>query len=200
MAGELSPFEREVRDTIVKSSFTGVAATAMAIVAFSPAGFGDWIGASVASSFGVDSTASAADNAYASLPAYPAPMTHDEINAIHAQLSSSEASMTIIRAATNDRIEQVRTVSLGDDVPVLVRQAAAAPTSDLRLALSEAVTYTAPSDEAPVESYVAVTSPEAALVPASYTSAVGGGGFDASVPYRDPHLELADLLLAHEAF
>lgn len=200
MAGEKSPFEREVRDTIVKSSFTGVAATAIAIVAFSPAGFGDWIGASVASSFGVDSTASADDNAYAVLPAYPVPMTRDEINAIHAQLASSEASMTLVRAATNDKIEQVRSVSLGDDLPLLVRQAVAAPGSDLRLALSEPVTYAAPGDEAPVESYVAVTAPEATVIPASYTAAVGGGGYDASVPYRDPHLELADLLLAHESY
>ena len=199
MAGE-TPFEREVRDTVVKSGFTGVAATAIAIVAFSPAGFGDWVGASVASTFGVDTTASAEDNAYASLPAYPAPMTRDEVNAIHSQLASSEASMTLIREATDDRIEQVRTVSLGNGVPLIARHAAPAPASDLRLSLSEPVSYSAPVDEAPVESYVAVTGPEAALVPASYTAAVGGGGFDASVPYRDPHLELADLLLMHESF
>jgi hypothetical protein len=180
MAEDNSPFEREVRDTIVKSSFTGVAATAMAIVAFSPAGFGDWIGASVASSFGVDSTALADDNAYAVLPAYPTPMTRDEVNAIHAQLASSEASMTLVRAATNEKIEQVRTIALGDELPMLVGQA--------------------PAEDAPVESYVAVTGPEAAILPVSYTAAVGGGGFDASVPYRDPHLELADLLLAHETF
>ncbi|MGQ0533588.1 MAG: hypothetical protein ACT4OF_12995, partial [Caulobacteraceae bacterium] len=72
MAGELSPFDREVRDTIVKSSLTGVAATAIAIVTFSPAGFGDWIGASLAAGSGVDVSAAAADNPYVDLPPFSA--------------------------------------------------------------------------------------------------------------------------------
>ncbi len=204
MAGEMSPFERDVRDTIVKSSVTGVAASLIAITAFSPAGFGDWIGASVASSFGVDSTASAEDNAYASLPAYPAPMTRGELNEIQSQLAAGEASMAIIRAATDTNIEQVRSLAMGDGLTATVRPVvAAAPEANLRLALSEPVSY-AMSDEAPVEAYVAETAiarnanyAAAAVTPAA---APGGGGFDASVPYRDPHLELADLLLAHEQF
>lgn len=198
MAEELSPFEREVRDTIVKSSFTGVAATAIAIVAFSPAGFGDWIGASIASSIGMDATANAEDNIYARLPAYPTPMTRAELNEIYAQLASSAASMTVVRAATDDQIEQVRAVSLGDDLPSVMRHVADTPNEDLRLSLSEPVSVA--TNEAPVEAYVAVTGPEASVVPVNYTAGGNGGGYDASVPYRDPHLELADLLLAHESF
>mgnify|MGYP000865863612 CR=1 FL=1 len=42
-------FEREVRDTVVKSGLTGVAATVLAVTIFSPAGFGGMIGTSLAS-------------------------------------------------------------------------------------------------------------------------------------------------------
>lgn len=199
MAVEQSPFEREVRDTVVKSTATGVALTAIAITALSPAGFGDWVGASVASSFGVDSTASADDNAYARLPSYPAPMSATELSEIQSLLASSEASMALVRAATDDKIEYARAVAQSDGLSVArTTVVAAAPQSDLRLSLSEPVTYSvAQSDAAPVESYVATAPIEAAVItPVSYS----GGGYDASVPYRDPHLELADLLLAHEQF
>ena len=64
-------FEREVRDTVLKSSLTGVAATALAVTIFSPAGFGGLVGTSLASGFGGDSGATAAENPYANLPAYP---------------------------------------------------------------------------------------------------------------------------------
>lgn len=213
MSGGQTPFEREVRDTVIKSSMTGIAATAIAITAFSPAGFGDWVGASVASSFGVDSTASAADNAYANLPAYPAPLTRAELDEIHSQLAAGEASMAILRAATDTNIEIVRAVSMGEDFTVAVARAAAvAPQPNLRLSLSEPVSYAVDADAAPVEAYVfegAASAREerasyaAAVVPegtATYSAAVGGGNYDASTPYRDPHLELADLLLAHEQF
>ena len=200
MAGEQSPFEREVRDTIVKSSFTGVAATAMAIVAFSPAGFGEWIGAGIASSIGVDASASADDNIYARLPAYPTPMTRAELTEIHAQLASSAASMTAVRTATDGQLEQVRSLSRSDDLPSVIRQVASAPNEDLRLSLSEPAPAAVATNEAPVEAYVAVTGPEASVVPVNYTPGGNGAGYDASVPYRDPHLELADLLLAHESF
>ena len=200
MSGEQSPFGREVRDTVVKSTATGVALTAIAITALSPTGFGNWVGASVASSFDIDSAASAEDNAYARLPSYPAPMSSTELNEIQSLLASSEASMALVRAATDPKIERARAVAFGDDLvvasPTVV--AAAAPQSDLRLALSEPVTYSMSQVEsdAPVESYVAVAPIEAAVTPVSYS----GGGYTASVPYRDPHLELADLLLAHEQF
>ena len=62
---------------------------------------------------------------------------------------------------------------------------------NLRLSLSEPTTFA----EAPVEAYVVEAPAEIVAAPVSYS----GPGYDASVPYRDPHLELADLLLAHEA-
>jgi hypothetical protein len=196
MAGQPSNYEREVRDTILKSSFTGVAATVIAVTAFSPMGFGDWIGASVASSFGLDSTASAEDNPYANLPAYPAPLSQAELNTIRGQLAATEASLTLLREATDDKIEHVRTLALSDGMvtftPVRRAAPAPAPQADLRLSLSSDASFV----EAPVEAYVIETSPvEATASPVSYS-----GGYDTSVPYRDPHLELADLLLAHETY
>jgi hypothetical protein len=196
MAGQPSNYEREVRDTILKSSFTGVAATVIAVTAFSPMGFGDWIGASVASSFGLDSTASAEDNPYANLPAYPAPLSQAELNTIRSQLAATEASLTLLREATDDKIEHVRTLALSDGMvtftPVRRAAPAPAPQADLRLSLSSDAAFV----EAPVEAYVIETSPvEATASPVSYS-----GGYDTSVPYRDPHLELADLLLTHETY
>src|SRR5690606_27627224 len=51
---EKPSFEREVRDTVVKSSLTGVAATVLAVTVFSPAGLGGIVGTSMASGFGAD--------------------------------------------------------------------------------------------------------------------------------------------------
>jgi hypothetical protein len=66
-------------------------------------------------------------------------------------------------------------------------------TPQLRLSLTD----TAGSiQEAPVESYVMEAPVEARLTPASYTA----GAADPNALYRDPHLELADLFLAHETF
>lgn len=205
MAGGLSPYEREVRDTVLKSTFTGVAATAIAIVTFSPAGFGDWIGASVASSVGFDASTSD-NNPYAELPAFPAPFTRAEINAVRNQLAETEAGLALVRAATDDNIEQVRALALSDGVVTFapVRRTAPQPRGDLRLSLSEPASFS-PMAEAPVEAYVIESAQvEATAAPVSYVAPAAasqaGGGFDTSVPYRDPHLELADLLLAHETF
>ena len=44
MSERESDYGREVRDTIIKSSLTGVAATVMAVTVFSPAGLGGMIG------------------------------------------------------------------------------------------------------------------------------------------------------------
>jgi hypothetical protein len=196
MAGQISNYQREVRDTVLKSSFTGVAATAIAIVAFSPAGFGDWVGASLASSFGFDSTADAVDNPYANLPAYPAPLTEAELSDIRGQLAATAASLELTRAADEAKIEHFRSLELTDGVVTFTPapRTAVVPNASLRLTLSEPASLAAP--EAPVESYVMEAPAEATVQPASYS----GGGYDASVPYRDPHLELADLLLAHENF
>jgi len=192
MAGEISPFERDVRDTVVKYTASGVAASIIAITAFSPSGFGDWIGASVASNLGFDSTASAEGNAYANLPAYPAPLSSQELSDIRGQLASTVASLEITRAATDDKIEHVRQLAMGDGLVTFAPSRAPARVEmNLRLSLSEPTTFA----EAPVEAYVVEAPAEIVAAPVSYS----GPGYDASVPYRDPHLELADLLLAHEA-
>lgn len=196
MVGQPSTYEREVRDTILKSSVTGVAATAIAIVAFSPAGFGDWIGASVASSFGSTPSSDEAINPYVALPPFAAPFTQEELSAVRAELAEVEASLALLRSGTDSKIERVRALALSDGLVTFapVRAASAAP--GLRLTLSEPAAFATAMAEAPVEAYVVDAAPvEATVAPASYS-----GGFDTAVPYRDPHLELADLLLAHETF
>lgn len=104
-------FSREVRDTIIKSGLTGVAATVLAVAAFSPAGLGGMIGTSVASGFGAD-TAAQADDPYANLPPYPAPLTTEEISDIRGQLAATAASLEITRAATEAKIEQMRALTV----------------------------------------------------------------------------------------
>ena len=192
MAGQVSNYQREVRDTIVKSGLSGVAATALAITFFSPAGFGDWVGATFASSFGYDSTANNADNPYANLPAFPAPLSEAELSSIRSQLGSAQASLELTRAADEAKIEHFRSLELNDSVVTFTPapRAAVTPDASLRLTLSEPTSMT---NEAPVESYVMEPSAEASVQPASYSS-----GNNVAAPYRDPHLELADLLLAHE--
>lgn len=195
MAGQASNYQREVLDTIVKSGLTGVAAAALAVTFISPAGFGGMIGETLASGFGFDSNASAADNPYANLPAYPAPLSQTELSQIRGQLASTVASLEITRAATDDKIEHVRQLAMGDGLvtftPTRAPVRAAAPEA-LRLTLSEPSSFS----EAPVEAYVIEAPVEATATPVSYS----GPSYEQSVPYRDPHLELADLILAHENF
>jgi len=190
---ELSKYEREVRDTIVKSGLSGVAMAALAVTVCSPVGFGGMIGSPFASAMGFDSTSDVSDNPYAALPAYPEPMTADELERVRGELATSGAMLELTRAATDDKIEHMRRLALGDDIvtftPSAAPLSASVPDAALRLTLSQP----APFDEAPVEAYVMDTSPaEASVTPVNYS----GGAV--SEPYRDPHLELADLLLAHE--
>lgn len=116
MSERETDYGREVRDTIVKSSLTGVAATVLAVAAFSPAGFGGMIGTSVASGFGADTAAATADDPYANLPPYPAPLTSEEISDIRGQLASTAASLEITRAATEAKIEQMRALTVAPAV------------------------------------------------------------------------------------
>jgi len=194
MAGQPSNFEREVRDTIIKSSLTGIAAAALTVTFVSPQGFGGMIGQSLASNLGFDATADAADSPYANLPAYPAPLSQQELNHIRGQLASTAVSLEITRAATDDKIEHVRQLAMGDGLvtftPARAAPVPSAPEVSLRLSLSEPATFA----EAPVEAYVIEAPAEAVSTPASFS----GPSYDTQVPYRDPHLELADLLLAHE--
>ncbi|GAM97916.1 hypothetical protein U91I_01546 [alpha proteobacterium U9-1i] len=166
MAQKFADHGAEMRDTVVKSSLTGVAATMLAVTAFSPAGFGGVIGTSLAS--GSNSSSTAADNVYSELPPFPSPLSSVELDDIRSRLARTSASLEITRAATDERIERIRSIAVSDGLvtfspmsnvgEVRVNQAAAAP--------------------APVETAArtVVIQPE----------------------HRDANLELAALLLAHE--
>lgn len=186
MADRAYDYSREVRDTVVRSGMTGVAATVLAVTIFSPAGFGGMIGASLASGFGFDPNASSADNPYANLPAYPSPLTQQELSDINGELASTQASLEITRAATEGTIEQLRALATSEGVVTFTQAPQpAAITGGLRL------TTTEPSAIASVAPVDAVASP---------ASAVTGGGSADPTTYRDPHLELAELFFAHEQF
>lgn len=182
MSDKPTDYGREVRDTIVKSSLTGVAATVLAVTIFSPAGFGGMIGSSLASGFGLDSNAASSDeNPYANLPAYPAPLSQDELTEIRGQLARTAASLEITRAATEARIEHIRSIALTQG----------------------AVTF-APMPAYPVQLRVTTMS-EPAVNPAPVEAAVApvisyaAAGAAAEQP-RDPNLELAELMFAHETY
>lgn len=137
MSAQESDFGREVRDTIVKSGLTGVAATVLAVAAFSPAGLGGMIGTSVASGAGANPLS--IDDPYAKLPPFPAPLSSDEISDIRGQLEATAASLDLTRAATEARIEQMRALMFSPAVvaapvqvhaPVIQAQAEAPPLND----------------------------------------------------------------------
>ena len=175
-------YSDEVRDTVVKSSLTGVAATVLAVTIFSPAGFGGMIGTSLA--LGDAASSTAAQDPYAVLPAYPAPLTGEELNAIQTQLAQTAVSLEITRAATDDTVEHLRQMADGGELVTFepTQTATVQPQREqLRLSLSEPVATIAPLP-APIQP-----------TPISY----GGSMVDMSTPYRDPHLELAELFLAH---
>jgi hypothetical protein len=196
MTQKPTDYGREVRDTIVKSSLTGVAATVLAVTIFSPAGFGGMIGTSLASGFGLDTNTASADDPYANLPPYPSPLSADELNTIHNQLAQTTASLEITRAATEAKIEAIRAIALGGDLVTFDRPAQSASAGEaLRLRTSEPDSYAAASPVTAVTPATLEALPQtdkAALTPIAYV-----GGVDPS--FRDPHLELADLLLAYQA-
>jgi hypothetical protein len=193
MTEKPADYGREVRDTVVKSSLTGVAATVLAVTIFSPAGFGGMIGTSLASGFGVDTNSATAEDPYASLPPYPAPLTAQELSDIHNQLARTTASLEITRAATEAKIEYIRSIAISGDAVTFAPMRQTAQVDDgLRLRTSEPETFAAAAPLTPVVN--AMLPPlEVTSTPISFA-----GGVDPS--YRDPHLELADLLLAHETY
>lgn len=171
-------YGREVRDTIVKSSLTGVAATMIAVAVFSPAGLGGMVGTSLASGLGGDPGVAPADDPYANLPALRAPMSQEEVSQIRGELAATAAAMEITRAATEAKVEHIRAIALTDvDTPF-----APAPDeyANERLGGGLRLTLSAPA-----------SAPE--LVPAQYSGGGVGG-------YAGSHSELADLMFAHEEF
>lgn len=195
-----SPFEREVRDTIVKSGLTGVAATMLAVTIFSPAGLGGMIGTSVASGH---ADAAGADNPYASLAGYPAPLTNSEISDLRGTLASNAAKLEFTHAATNDRVERVRAIAasgaavrMGAPAPV-VPVVAPVRTAERRLAVDAQEAEEAADGLRLARSEPAPPAPAQIreLTPVSYVT--GGGGVE---PYLGSHEELADLMFADENF
>lgn len=192
MSKQPGSFEREARETVVKSSLSGVAATVLAVTAFSPAGLGGMIGTSLAS--GGDTNSSATDNPYANLPPYAPPLTAQEISDIRGELAATEASMALTRAATEARIEQMRSIALTEGVVTFT----AAPQRTAQVDPALRLTLSTP-EAAPVE-HIEVVAPSpllttADLQPISYST--GGGDVEYSTAPADPHLELAELFLAH---
>jgi hypothetical protein len=159
----------------------------LAVTVFSPAGLGGMIGTSVASGFGLDSSKPNADDPYANLPAYPAPLTQHELSDIRGQLARTAASLEITRAATEAKIEHVRSIALTDGLVTFAQARVTAPAANA-LSLAAATEPTPTPAAAPIE----------AVTPVSYS---GGGAADSSPHDNDErHLELAELLLAHETF
>lgn len=178
MSQKPSDYGREVRDIVVKSSLTGVAATVLAVTIFSPAGFGGMIGTSLASGFGADANSGSVDDPYARLPAFPAPLSPVELETIRSQLARTTASLEITRAATDDKIEHIRSIAMSQGVVTFAPMPAVASVGvGLRPTTSNDVAFAAPIETA--------------------TTAVGYLSDDGDVQYVDPHLELAELLLTH---
>lgn len=180
-----SDYGREVRDTIVKSGLTGVAATMLAVTIFSPAGFGGMIGTSLASGLGIDPNVAPADDVYANLPAYPSPLSLDEVAEIQGQLSRTTASLELTRAATEARIAHIRTIALSEGVVTFTPLPQVAPVQTARVEEDLRLSFSEPSDAAPLEPI------RVNFVPA------GGSGVDFA---PSSHMELAELMFAHENF
>ena len=164
-------YQREVRDTVVKSGLTGAAATALAVAIFSPAGLGGMIGTSVASGQGADPGAS---DVYARLPAFPAPLTAIEIDEIQSQLARTAASLEITRAATSASIERVHEIAATENL----------------LSVGPLPPIVAPA-------LPRIERVEAAPQPGPAVAALSSGGA-VLAPEHDAHLELAELMFAHE--
>ncbi len=177
MSDKPTDFGREVRDTVVKSGLGGVAATVLAVTIFSPAGFGGLIGTSLASGFGGDANAASSEDPYANLPAFPAPLSTVELDNIRSELARTTASLEITRAATDGKIEYIRSIASSGGAVTFTPMPVSAPAAmELRSTTSNEIAF------APVE--VSTTA-------VSYMTNDAG-----NVQYADPHLELAELLLS----
>ena len=165
-------FEQEAREVVLKSSITGVAASAIAVTIFSPVGLGGLVGTSLASGFGFDSGTQPSDNVYANLAPYAAPLTPQELSDIRGQLARTTASLEITRAATEAKIDGLRLLAVSREVePLRVIERAEPVTRSL-----------------PVARLAAAPTPTSA--PATV--------IDASVGSRDRHSDLAEMMFAHE--
>lgn len=129
----------EVCDIVLKSGFTGVAATVLAVAISSPAGLGGMIGTSLASNFGLDPVDGARDGEnLVSFANTPAPLTETEIVEIRDRLAASMASVDAARAETDDAIAQLRELASNEN--------ALAFNAELIAPVSAAIVVEAPRD------------------------------------------------------
>lgn len=159
----------KMRDTVVKSTLSGVAASVLAVTMFSPAGFGGVIGTSLASGFGADTGRGPTDDVYGRLPPFPSPISQAELSNIRGQLAATTASLEITRAATDARIEHIRSIAMSEGV----------------------VTFTPMASVGQIGPGIAIAS----IAPVEYLAVPISVDL---AQVRDSHLELAALLLAHE--
>lgn len=175
MSEQVRNHAAEARDTIVKSSLTGVAASVLAVTIFSPAALGGIIGTSIAAGFGGHSSGNAADDVYANLPPFPAPLSQTELSDIRGRLATTTASLEITRAATAAKIERIRTVADSDGLVAFERVAQPVAQAPSPAEETAHLTFTA---LAPLQSYLPVVETlELTQV-------------------RNENMELADLLLS----
>lgn len=105
-------YRAELRDTIVRSSLTGVAATFLAVTLCSPAGLGGLVGTTWAT-LGFDSLDP--DNTgetVVTFPVTPPPISAEELQTIRGRLAGSVATLDNIRASTDAQIEYMRGLSV----------------------------------------------------------------------------------------
>ncbi len=191
----LVQYRHDVRDTIVKSSLSGVAATVLAVTIFSPAGLGGMIGTSVAAG----SAHSPTSSALGELAPFPAPITDVELADIRARLRDSAVSLRTLRASTRDEIAHMRAIAARGNAlsiaPMVVE-------AELRGVLDVTDTLVAPEsvvivELAPVVEVAPVSvSYEAPAVQFSGASVVTYIGGDDYTSAPDRNMQLAALLFA----
>lgn len=179
MSHEALGHDAQMRSTAVKSGLSGVAVTVLAVTMFSPAGFGGVIGTSLASGFGANANAGGAttDDVYGRLPAFPTPISQEELSDIRGRLARTEASLAITRAATDARIEHIRSIAMSDGV----------------------VTFTPMTSVGQIGA--GIVTPSSALIEPTATAQMEQMVVPIVAEFAQPrasHLELAALLLAHE--
>jgi len=127
------PKGEDVRDTVVRSSLTGVAAAAIAVTIISPAGLGGLIGTSIASGVDTDDVLRPHDGA-AAYPDLRTPLSQAEMNDISVRLADSVADLDRARLATDATIQQLRLLA-SDDVDAFAAAADVEPRAqDVELA------------------------------------------------------------------
>ena len=175
---ELPEYAREVRDTVVKSGLTGVAVTVLAATVFSPVGFGGVVGTSVAAGLGLNHGAAPTNDPYAGLPPFPSPLSQNELTDIRGELARTAASLEITRAATEGKIDYVR--SIAEHQGLSTSMAAMHHASFVATTALAAPVVAAPVAPATADVPLANVAPMAAPV------------------HSDGNAQLAALLLAHE--